>query len=129
MDAKSIIATLDLKPHPEGGYFKETFRDPAGGDRGHSTAIYYLLEAGDLSHWHRVLDAVEVWHWYAGAPLELAISEDAKSVNTLRLGPDLAAGVDPVARRSRRGSLSPGPGTHRRPAPAGDCARRPLANR
>ncbi|CDO59277.1 FIG018171: hypothetical protein of Cupin superfamily [Candidatus Phaeomarinobacter ectocarpi] len=95
MDAKSIIATLDLKPHPEGGYFKETFRDPAGGDRGHSTAIYYLLEAGDLSHWHRVLDAVEVWHWYAGGPLALTLSPDGHDAEAFRLGPELTAGQRP----------------------------------
>lgn len=95
MDAKSIIATLDLKPHPEGGYFKETFRDPAGGDRGHSTAIYYLLEAGDLSHWHRVLDSVEVWHWYAGGPLALTLSPDGHDAEAFRLGPELTAGQRP----------------------------------
>ena len=65
--------------HPEGGWYAETFRDASGGERGHSTAIYYLLEEGDRSHWHRVRDAAEVWHWYAGAPLELSISEDGRS--------------------------------------------------
>ena len=70
--AAVIIALLDLRPHPEGGYFRETFRDPAQDSRGRavSTLIYFLLEAGQLSRWHRV-DAAEVWHFYAGAPLEI----------------------------------------------------------
>ena len=69
--AERIKKELGLKPHPEGGWYAETFRDTGGGAdaRGHSTAIYFLLEAGDVSHWHRVIDAAEVWHFYAGAPL------------------------------------------------------------
>jgi predicted cupin superfamily sugar epimerase len=68
MDADRIIRELGLAPHPEGGHFRETFRDPdAANGRAHSTAIYFLLKAGEVSRWHRV-DAVEVWHWYAGAP-------------------------------------------------------------
>ncbi|HEX4636962.1 MAG TPA: cupin domain-containing protein [Rhizomicrobium sp.] len=75
-EADRLIALLDLKPHPEGGYFRETFRDSAGaGGRAHSTAIYFLLKAGEMSRWHRV-DAAEVWHFYRGAPLELAIGKD-----------------------------------------------------
>jgi predicted cupin superfamily sugar epimerase len=79
-EADRLIDLLDLKPHPEGGYFRETFRDapPAGRDgegRGHSTAIYFLLKAGEVSRWHRV-DAAEVWHFYRGAPLELRIGRD-----------------------------------------------------
>ena len=70
LSADRLIALLDLKPHPEGGYFRETFRDGAG--RGHSTAIYFLLKAGEVSRWHRV-DAAEVWHFHRGAPLELRI--------------------------------------------------------
>ena len=73
LSADRLIALLDLKPHPEGGYFRETFRDGAG--RGHSTAIYFLLKAGEMSRWHRV-DATEVWHFYRGAPLELRIGKD-----------------------------------------------------
>jgi len=72
LSADRLIALLDLKPHPEGGYFRETFRDGAG--RGHSTAIYFLLKAGEMSRWHRV-DATEVWHFYRGAPLELRIGK------------------------------------------------------
>jgi predicted cupin superfamily sugar epimerase len=72
-EADRIITLLDLKPHPEGGYFRETFRDGEG--RGHSTAIYFLLRAGEVSRWHRV-DAAEVWHFYRGAALELRIGKD-----------------------------------------------------
>jgi len=76
MEADRIIALLDLKPHPEGGYFRETFRDRAGADgRSVSTAIYFLLKAGQVSRWHRV-DAAEVWHFHRGAPLELRIGKD-----------------------------------------------------
>ena len=71
-----MIALLDLKPHPEGGHFRETFRDPRTVERGRaaSTAMYFLLRRGERSHWHCV-DAVETWHWYAGRPLTLQISE------------------------------------------------------
>ncbi|RIA55153.1 cupin domain-containing protein [Dichotomicrobium thermohalophilum] len=70
--AEKIIAALNLQPHPEGGHFRETFRDETGnGGRALSTAIYYLLRSGEISRWHRV-DATEIWHWYAGAPLELS---------------------------------------------------------
>ena len=69
LDAATIIATLGMQRHPEGGWYAETFRDNPDGGRGHSTAIYFLLEAGDLSAWHRVRDAAEVWHYHAGAPL------------------------------------------------------------
>ena len=75
-EADRLIALLELKPHPEGGYFRETFRDGAASDgRGHSTAIYFLLKAGEVSRWHRV-DAAEVWHFYRGAPLELRVGKD-----------------------------------------------------
>jgi uncharacterized protein len=74
-EADRLIELLDLKPHPEGGYFRETFRDSNLG-RAHSTAIYFLLKAGEESRWHRV-DAAEVWHFYRGAPLELCIGRQA----------------------------------------------------
>ena len=75
-EADRIIALLNLKPHPEGGYFRETFRDGAAADgRAHSTAIYFLLKAGEISRWHRI-DAAEIWHFYRGAPLELRIGKD-----------------------------------------------------
>jgi predicted cupin superfamily sugar epimerase len=69
LTAADVIRLLDLQPHPEGGHFRETFRDPQMVDgRAASTAIYFLLARGERSHWHRV-DAVEAWHWHAGAPL------------------------------------------------------------
>ncbi|HEY0124964.1 MAG TPA: cupin domain-containing protein, partial [Rhizobium sp.] len=80
--------------HPEGGWYAETFRDAGDKARAHSTAIYYLLERGDRSHWHRVRDAVEVWHFYAGDPLLLRISNE-KGVENLTLGIDLAKGERP----------------------------------
>jgi hypothetical protein len=94
--AAGIIRLLDLHPHPEGGYFRETFRDPAQDSRGRavSTLIYFLLEAGQHSHWHRV-DATEVWHFYAGGPLEIKISRDGRETSVHRLGPDLTAGERP----------------------------------
>ncbi|MDI4658271.1 cupin domain-containing protein [Xanthobacter autotrophicus] len=96
LSAAEVIALLQLQPHPEGGHFRETFRDaPAGGGRGASTAIYFLLKAGQRSHWHRV-DAAEVWHWHAGAPLTLAIA-DGEGRREVALGPDLKAGERPQA--------------------------------
>jgi predicted cupin superfamily sugar epimerase len=89
MTAAEIIALLELERHPEGGWYKQTFRDDVPGGRAHSTLIYYLLEAGDRSAWHRV-DSAEVWHWYAGAPLQLRVGR-----STLTLGNDLAAGQRP----------------------------------
>jgi predicted cupin superfamily sugar epimerase len=93
-EADCIIAALELKPHPEGGHYRETFRDPeTANGRAHSTAIYFLLKGGEISRWHRV-DAVETWHWHKGAPLELTI---AKNGNTARhvLGPDIERGERP----------------------------------
>jgi uncharacterized protein len=95
--AAEIIARLDLKPHPEGGHYRETFRDSdvdAGG-RARSTAIYFLLARGERSHWHRV-DAVEVWHYYAGDALALQIADDSGQ-RRIKLGPDLATGEVPQA--------------------------------
>ena len=96
LSAEDVIRLLDLKPHPEGGHFRETFRDPRAIDgRAASTAIYFLLARGERSHWHRV-DAVEVWHWYAGSALVLQIEGDG-GIQSVRLGPDLAAGERPQA--------------------------------
>ncbi|MEN3793102.1 cupin domain-containing protein [Fulvimarina sp. MAC3] len=90
-DVKSIIETLKMEPHPEGGWYRETFRDeeldPNG--RSRSTAIYYLLEAGDTSEWHRVTDASETWHFYRGAPLVLTVSPDGHDAFANYLGPDI----------------------------------------
>jgi uncharacterized protein len=97
MTADEIITLLKLEPHPEGGWYRQTYRDSAGGARGHSTAIYFLLRAGERSHWHRVKDASEVWHFYAGAAIELAIWPGEGEVKRYRLGPDLAAGERPQA--------------------------------
>ncbi len=107
--AGDVIRFLELKPHPEGGHFRETFRDtpppyspPRAGEgrvgvgRAASTAIYFLLARGERSHWHRI-DAVEVWHWYAGAPLVLEICREPRRVERLTLGCDLAGGERPQA--------------------------------
>lgn len=96
MTAEEIIGLLKLAPHPEGGWFRETFRDEAGdGARAASTAIYFLLAEGQVSHWHRI-DAAEIWHHYAGAPLVLSIG-GAGEIAEIRLGPNLAAGERPQA--------------------------------
>ncbi len=95
--AEEIVAALGLAPHPEGGWYRETFRGAAKpGERGAGTAIYYLLKAGERSHWHRI-DAVEIWHWHAGAALELGIAKDGKTPERIRLGNDLARGEHPQA--------------------------------
>ncbi|WP_159951663.1 cupin domain-containing protein [Rhizobium sp. 18065] len=97
MTAAEIIETLGMERHPEGGWYVQTFKDANGGARGHSTAIYYLLEAGERSHWHRVRDAAEVWHYYAGAPLALSRSSDGHAVDTIILGTDIREGERPQA--------------------------------
>jgi predicted cupin superfamily sugar epimerase len=93
--AGEIIARLELKPHPEGGHYRETFRDSRRDvdGRSASTAIYFLLARGERSHWHRI-DAAEVWHYYAGSALNLQIADDIGQ-RCIRLGPDLAAGEVP----------------------------------
>jgi predicted cupin superfamily sugar epimerase len=95
--AADVIARLALQAHPEGGHYRETFRDPRvdANGRSLSTAIYFLLARGERSHWHRI-DAVEVWHYYAGHALVLQIADDGHQ-NSVRLGPDLAAGEVPQA--------------------------------
>jgi predicted cupin superfamily sugar epimerase len=95
--AADIAARLELRPHPEGGHYRETFRDPRGdaGGRSLSTAIYFLLARHERSRWHRI-DAVEIWHYYAGSALELQIA-DGDRRRTVRLGPDLPAGEVPQA--------------------------------
>ena len=91
MSAEEWISALDLHPHPEGGAYAQTYKD------GQSSAIYYLLRAGEESAWHRVEGRSEVWHHYAGAPLRLQISEDAETVSDFDLGTDLLAGERPQA--------------------------------
>ena len=94
-EADRIVAALNLLPHPEGGHYRETFRDGAGpSGRAHSTAIYYLLREGEASARHRI-DAAEVWHFYRGAPLELTIREEGKEAVRLVLGPDVEKGERP----------------------------------
>jgi predicted cupin superfamily sugar epimerase len=98
MGPADVIRLLGLQPHPEGGHYCQTFRDAAGaGGRAASTAIYFLLVRGERSRWHRV-DAAEVWHHYAGAPLMLGIADtNAGPIRRLQLGADLAAGERPQA--------------------------------
>src|SRR5262245_64940229 len=95
--AAEIIARLELRPHPEGGHYRETFRDQStdANGRSRSTLIYFLLARGERSHWHRI-DAVEAWHYYAGAPLTLQIA-DGSGRRSVTLGADLAAGNEPQA--------------------------------
>lgn len=96
-EAAAIAASLGMRRHPEGGWYAETFRDLAGiGGRSYSTAIYFLLEAGDVSAWHRVVDAAEAWHYHAGAALDLGIAEGG-AVTRHRLGANIAAGERPQA--------------------------------
>jgi len=109
LSAADVIRLLDLRPHPEGGHFRETFRDAllvsplpragegrVGASRAAATAIYFLLARGERSHWHRV-DAAEIWHWHAGAPLELEIAPAGGRRERGMLGCDLAAGERPQA--------------------------------
>lgn len=94
MTPAQIIQTLRLTPHPEGGHYRETWRHDAGEARGAGTAIYYLLQAGERSHWHRV-DTAEIWHFYAGAPLELSTCIEGQEVRRRLLGGDLSAEQSP----------------------------------
>ncbi|SMX31454.1 cupin domain-containing protein [Octadecabacter ascidiaceicola] len=95
MTAQEIIDALDLAPHPEGGYFRQTWIDEDSSGRPAGTCIYFLLKNGETSHWHTV-DAVEIWHYHAGAPLILNVSEtDRGPKKEIHLGPDIAAGECP----------------------------------
>ncbi|MEM1289605.1 MAG: cupin domain-containing protein [Pseudomonadota bacterium] len=95
MSFDELVRTLRLEPHPEGGFFRETYRDPnAHEGRSVGTAIYYALGVGDCSAWHRV-DAAEIWHWYAGAPLALTVSENGHDAQAHRLGSNLVQGERP----------------------------------
>jgi predicted cupin superfamily sugar epimerase len=93
-EADRIIETLGLIPHPEGGYYRQMFVDEVPGGRAHSTAIYYLLKAGEVSRAHRI-DAAEVWHFYRGSPLELAIKPEGGEITRHLLGAGLEAGERP----------------------------------
>jgi len=97
MQAAAIIAELGMQPHPEGGWYVEVFRDSPNGGRGYSTAIYFLLERGQVSAWHRVTDAAEVWHPYDGAPLALSIAAASGDVRKLTLGKNVLGEERPQA--------------------------------
>ena len=88
-EAEQIIAHLDLSPHPEGGWYRQTWVGPVVDGRPSGTAILFLLQAGQRSHWHRVA-ADEIWLWHAGAPMILQMGLD--SATATRLGPDVLAG-------------------------------------
>ncbi len=94
--AAEIIRLLELRPHPEGGFYRETFRDSRvdATGRAASTAIYFLLEAAQVSHWHKV-DAAEIWHFYAGAPLAVSVSRTGADLSRHVLGADLFRGERP----------------------------------
>lgn len=96
MTAKELIEALALEPHPEGGWYRETWRAAAGeGGRAAGTAIHFLLEQDQRSHWHRV-DAAELWLWHSGSPLALSIAaSDEGPAETMALGADIAAGERP----------------------------------
>jgi predicted cupin superfamily sugar epimerase len=97
LPAASVIAALGLQPHPEGGHYREVWRDaPPGGGRGAGTAILFLLAAEEFSHWHRV-DAAEAWHFYAGSPLALTMSPDGHDATAVHLGLDLGRHQTPFA--------------------------------
>lgn len=94
VDADSVLRTLALDPHPEGGHYRETWADDA------CSAIYFLLRHGEESSWHRVRERVEIWHFYAGAPLRLEIDPDGpgtEATHVVELGLDLDAGQRPQA--------------------------------
>lgn len=98
LSANEVVALLDLKPHPEGGFYRETFRDDRvdRDGRSASTAIHFLLPAGVRSRWHRI-DATEIWHFYAGAPVELLIVDTSGAKSAHLLGADLARNERPQA--------------------------------
>jgi predicted cupin superfamily sugar epimerase len=99
VNATDVVLHLSLMPHPEGGYFRETFRDErlVEAGRAASTAIYFLLTRGQRARWHRI-DAVEIWHFYAGDPLVLEVrASDSAAIARLTLGPDIMAGQQPQA--------------------------------
>ncbi|MGO9008237.1 MAG: cupin domain-containing protein [Beijerinckiaceae bacterium] len=94
--ADDVVRILDLASHPEGGFYRETYRDKARGADGRtaSTSVYFLLPLGMVSAWHRI-DAAEIWHFYAGAPLQLSLFAAGGPINTHFLGPNLVAGERP----------------------------------
>lgn len=109
--ASALIEQLGLAAHPEGGWYKETWRGAAGADgRAGGTAILFLLRAGEASHWHTV-DAAELWFWQAGDPVELRLAAgDAGPVRSVILGADVGAG------QQLQGLVAPGEWQAARPA-------------
>ena len=98
MDADDIIRTLELEPHPEGGWYRETFRaENVAGERGTLTAIYYILRENERSHWHRVLNVDEAWNWYVGAPLALSLWSENRAAEEIALGSNIGVGERPQA--------------------------------
>ena len=98
MTPEDIIDNLGLEPHPEGGWFRETYRAVSGGsERSASTAIYYLLKSEEQSRWHRVVDADEIWNWYAGSSLLLSLSDNGRGRQEIVLGANIVAGERPQA--------------------------------
>jgi len=96
LSREAVIAQLGLEAHPEGGWYREIHRETGSdGGRGAVTSIYYLLGVGEVSAWHRVKDATEIWCFHAGAPLALTLSPNGHDAEAHRLGPDLAAGERP----------------------------------
>lgn len=110
--AQEVVEQLGLAPHPEGGWYKETWRADADGDsRAKGTAILFLLQSDETSHWHRV-DADELWFWQGGDPAQLLVSQDGNQpVTSVTLGSDIAAG------QSLQGLVSKGAWQATRPAP------------
>src|ERR1700733_7835551 len=108
--AHMVGDALGLSPHPEGGHYRELWRDHRpSGERGAGTSILFLLAAGERSHWHRV-DAAEIWLWQGGAPLRLGIAEESGLQEGPRLGPDTGGGetlqgVVPMRAWQKAGSL------------------------
>lgn len=93
-EAQRLVQALRLEPHPEGGWYHQTWAGPLRDGRASGTAILFLLAAGERSHWHRV-DADEIWLWHAGAPLILSVGVEATT--DIRLGPDVLGGEAPQA--------------------------------
>ena len=95
-EADDLIKQLQMRPHPEGGHYREAFRDTplGGGKRAYSTAIYFLLRKGEISRWHRI-DSAEVWHFYRGSPLELSIAPLRGPAEKFILGPKIEKGERP----------------------------------
>jgi predicted cupin superfamily sugar epimerase len=94
LEAEEIIKAFGMTPHPEGGWYAETFRSGEAGGRAAVSAIYFLLRAGERSHWHTV-DACEIWLWHAGSPVRVRLSPDGEASETVLLGSDLGAGQRP----------------------------------